>query len=86
MDEPRTYSIGVRLRRTVLESAFVSVPITEEVMQPEADAQGRRRLDAEKVMAAAVRLGLEPSTRWEPESAPLVEFHPVQTPPPPSGR
>jgi hypothetical protein len=74
------YSISVRLRRTVHEEAFVSVPVTAEVMRPEPDEDGRYRLDTEKLFAEAVRMGIEGGD-WQVEAT-EVEVHPIQMAPP----
>jgi len=79
--EKRTYSISFRLRRTTHEDAFVSVPVTDEVLQEKPDEQGHRRLDAEKVMQAAIRLGAIPDIRWRVEGKASVEIHPIQIAP-----
>ena len=81
MAEKRTYSICFRLRRTNHEEAFVSVPVTEEILDEKRDEHGHRGLDAEKLMQMAVRLGSDPETRWRAEGTPVVEVHPVQIAP-----
>jgi hypothetical protein len=40
-----------------------------------------RRLDMEKVMAAAARIGADVQTTWESETHPQIIPHPIQTPP-----
>ncbi|MEQ1873849.1 MAG: hypothetical protein ABL953_08990 [Ilumatobacteraceae bacterium] len=77
MSEP-THSISVRLQRTIVEEGYVSVPVTEDLLQPEADAEGQRFLDGEKVFAAAVLI--EPSNGWLPEGS-QVGIHPIQKAP-----
>lgn len=74
----RTYSIAVRLRRTVTEEAYVSVPVSDEVMSPEPDENGNYHLDGDKVMEAAVNLGSDPKTHWKIEGKPVIEPHPIQ--------
>lgn len=81
MAEKQTYSISFRLRRTSQEEAFVSVPVTDEVLQEEADERGHRRLDVEKLTNAAIRLGSGADVRWRVEGKPIVELHPVQVAP-----
>lgn len=73
-----TYSISVRLRRTTTEEGYVSVPVTEDLMQAEAAPDGTRFLDGEKVLAAA--LNLTPPNGWLPETS-EVEVHPIQKEP-----
>jgi hypothetical protein len=75
-----TLSIAVRLRRTQTETAHVSVPITEEVLQPNDEGAGRK-LDVDKIIEAALRLGKLESTRWEIEGQPEIQLHPIQNAP-----
>ena len=81
MTERKTYSISVRLRRTVTEEAFVSVPLDAEITDPTPDKGGQFHVDGNKLMKAAVRLGTDPDTQWSPEREPTVEPHPIQSPP-----
>ena len=76
MAEP-THSISVRLQRTTIEEGYVSVTVTDDLLQP-AEADGTRFLDGAKVLAAA--LPLEPANGWLPESS-GVEVHPIQKAP-----
>lgn len=73
-----TSSISVRLRRTVVEERYVSVPVTEVVLQDHED--GSLRLDGRKVFEEAVRLGADDQD-WLQEDR-TVEIHPIQQPPP----
>lgn len=82
MDENRTYSISLRLRRTITEEAFVQVPVNEDIMQAGVDDQGYHHIDPQKLMQAAVRLGNDAATTWRVESPPVIEPHPIQAPPP----
>ena len=70
-----SYSIRFRLQRTVKETAFVSVPISPDLMLEDG------HLDAEKAMQIAVRLGEHESVQWEPDGEPVVAPHPLQLPP-----
>jgi hypothetical protein len=74
------YSISVRLRRVTTECVHVRVPIDESVMKQGTDSGGFRRLDMEKLMAAAARIGADGQTRWESETHPQIIPHPIQTP------
>ena len=82
MAERETYSISIRLRRTVTEEALVSVPLNSEVVDPVPDEDGQRRVDGKKVMEVAVRMGIHQGLHWVAEGEPLVEPHPIQSPPP----
>jgi hypothetical protein len=78
--DSNTLSISVRLRRRQTETALVSVPITEEVMQPN-DEGGGRKMDVDKIIEVALQLGKLDSTQWEIEGEPEIQLHPVQNAP-----
>jgi hypothetical protein len=82
MMERKTYSIIVRFQRTVMEEAFVGVPLNAEVVDPTPDESGQRHVDGKKVMEVAVRMGADPNTRWAVEGEPTIEPHPIESPPP----
>ena len=75
--DPNTLSISVRLRRRQTETAQVSVPITEEVLQTDGEGEGKK-LDVDKIIAAALQLGKLDSTEWEIEGEPEIQLHPIQ--------
>jgi hypothetical protein len=77
-----TYSVAVRMQRLTTEEAWVSVPVTHEVMKDEPEPDGTFRVSAQKLREAALVLGAEPKLRWTPEGPPLVTLHPEQRPPP----
>jgi len=81
MANHKTYSISIRLRRTTIEDAFVSVPVNDEIMQDTPNERGEFFIDGQKVMAVAVRLGTDAATRWKREGEPTVEPHPLQIAP-----
>jgi hypothetical protein len=82
MKEKKAYSISVRLRRTKVEYAFVSVPVDKQIWDRHPDEPRNRRINGEKVFEIAKRMGSDPSVLWAQESEPAVEVHPWQTPPP----
>lgn len=82
MDERKTYSISVRLRRTITEEAFVSVPVNSEVIDPVPDQDGSHHIDGKKLTEVAVRMGTDSGVQWVAEGQSHVEVHPVQTRPP----
>ena len=82
MEEKRTYSISVRLRRTKVEYAFVSVPVDEQLWEQHPDEPKKRRINGDKVFEIAKHMGTDPSVLWAQESEPLVEIHPWQIAPP----
>jgi hypothetical protein len=57
--ERKTYSISVRLKRTRIEYAFVSVPMDENVMEPDPEDATKLRVNADKVFETAKSLGTE---------------------------
>ena len=75
-----TYSISIRLQRTVVEEVHVSVPVTDDVMEERPD--GSHGLNVDKIVAAAVRMGRETELAWRREGESEVTQHPIQTPPP----
>jgi hypothetical protein len=74
MAEP-SYSVSVRIRRTIVEEIHVKVPVTDAVVTDE-------HLDGKKIFAAAVVIGETEELAWRREGEPVVEVHPLQTPPP----
>jgi hypothetical protein len=80
--ERKTYSINVRLKRTKIEYAFVSVPMDGNVMEPDPEDATKLRVNGQKVFEAAKRMGTETTILWAQEGEPLIEIHPWQTAPP----
>jgi hypothetical protein len=80
--EATSYSISVRLRRTTVEYAFVSVPVDEHICEPHPDNPKKERVNPHKVMEIAKRMGADATVLWAREGEPLIEPHPWQTPPP----
>jgi len=78
MEEKRTY-ISVRLRRTKIEYAFVSVSVDEQVWEQHPDDPKKQRINGEMVFEIAKRKGSDPSVLWAQESEPLIEVHPWQS-------
>ncbi|MGW0908669.1 hypothetical protein [Streptomyces sp. NPDC002853] len=73
-----SYSISVRLQRTTVEEAYVSVPVTDALMQEERAEDGSYRLDTQKFVAAAIEL--QGGADWAPEDQ-QVALHPIQQAP-----
>lgn len=80
---PRIDSISVRIRQVVVRDAYISVPISDELMVSHPD--GSFRLDGERVFSKAIELSSSPSEFWTVESE-SVEVHPIQQPEPPGRR
>ena len=68
-------SVSWRLRRVTVEYAYVSVPIVEDMVQP--DEQGVNRLDAKAMARKAVEMGQSAEVVWYREEQ-QVELHPLQ--------
>ncbi len=78
-EEQRTYSIALRLRRVTYEDAYVAVPVTDAILKRDDD--GEMRLDFDRFVAAAIRIGGDPRVEWRVESSDM-EAHPTQMPKP----
>jgi hypothetical protein len=83
MDQPEpraTYSVSLRLRRTTVEYAYVSVPVADDLVRP--DDQGVNRIDVEAMTRWAIDMGGRPEVVWYREEQ-RVEPHPLQKAPEP---
>jgi hypothetical protein len=80
--EQITYSISIRLRRTKIEYGYVSVPMDEKVMDPDPEDATQLRVNGEKLMEAAKRMGTDAGILWAEEGEPVIEVHPWQIPQP----
>jgi hypothetical protein len=78
-DEPRSYSIQLRIRRTTVEDAFIGVPVTDRVLRDAGD--GTARIDPEALYAEARRIAQDARVEWQTESR-SVEPHELQIPKP----
>jgi hypothetical protein len=78
-----TYSVSFRLQRTTTEAAFVSVPVTDDLIVEQPDGTGR--IDVTRLVQRAVEMGQAPGVVWQPEGQ-QVQPHPIQTPPPGLGQ
>jgi hypothetical protein len=81
--ERKSFSIQVVIRRVTTEIAFVHVPVGDAVLLP-ADEEGNRRLDTDKMLAAAVAMGSAPGTSWAVDGVPEISVNPIQMPHPDS--
>jgi hypothetical protein len=80
--DTKTYSVSVRLRRTKVEYAFVSVPVSGNIMEQDPASTTRLRMSGDKVFELAKRMASDPSVLWAEEEEPVIEIHPFQTVPP----
>jgi len=78
--EKKTYSISMRLRRTTVEYAFVSVPLEGDVWEAHPDDPSKQRINGHKIAEIAKRMGADAEVVWARESEPLIEIHPWQVP------
>jgi len=76
-DEQKTYSISLRLRRIVVEDAYVAVPVTDAIIKTNVD--GQNGIDVDRFVAEAIRIGSDPKVEWKVEST-SIEGHPTQGP------
>lgn len=81
MNEPivPTYSVSFRLQRTTTEFAFVSVPVTLELMIERPGGKGR--IDVAKMVQRAIELGRAQGVAW-PLEGQQIRPRPIQTPQP----
>lgn len=77
----KSYSLSIRLQRITKEFTHVSVPITPEILQPTADAPNNYRINREKLLRAAINLGLDPRVKWSLDGEAVITAHPLQTAP-----
>jgi hypothetical protein len=73
--------IVLRLRRVVVEDAYVAVPVTDAIMKAAPEPDGNYRIDFPAFVREAVRLSGEPGVDWRDEER-NIEPHPTQQPVP----
>lgn len=76
-----TKTFAVSVQQVTTETAYVFVPLSEELFQMNPDGSGTRTIDAEKLMEAAIELGRHPATPWSVEGEVVMIPHPIQAPP-----
>ncbi len=67
MEEPKNFSVLLRLQKVTTQYAYVLVPVTETVLGP-ADAEGQRRIDPEKFTREGVKNRSSSLTRYKRHS------------------
>lgn len=75
----KTYSILLRVRRTIHEDAYISVPVTTAIMKQNED--GSFALDPEALVVEAAKLAASADVPWATEAT-TIEPHPIQQPMP----
>jgi hypothetical protein len=78
---PPSLSIVVRLQRVTTEYVYLSVPVTNAMMDKEPTADGSYRVGSEALFAEAQRRAREPDVAWQLDGEPRVGLHPEQTSP-----
>jgi hypothetical protein len=78
-----SYSISLRLRRTIVEYAYVNVPVVGDVVKP--DEAGVGRIDMERLVGLGIGMGQSPEVVWYQEER-RIETHPLQKAPEPGER
>jgi hypothetical protein len=75
--------IVLRLRRVIVEDAYVGVPVSEAIMKREPEPDGTYRLDFDAFVREGIRLSADPRVDWRREDGePPIEIHPTQGPVP----
>jgi hypothetical protein len=76
-----SFSVSFRMHRVTTETAHVSVLLTPELMQPNANEPGTEKINVERLVQAALDQARLPSTVWKLDGETEIALHPVQTPP-----
>jgi hypothetical protein len=74
--------IVLRLRRVIVEDAYVGVPVSDAIMKREPEPDGTYRIDFEAFVREGVRLSADPRVDWRREDDVRTEIHPTQGPVP----
>jgi len=81
-EEPGQTCIVMRLRRVIVEDAYVGVPLTEAIMKAEPEPDGSYRIDFEAFKREAIRLSADATVDWRREDDGQTDIHPTQGPVP----
>jgi hypothetical protein len=76
----KSFSISFRLQRVTTETAYVSVPLTAEVLLPNIET-GTATIDTDRLVQVALNLGKSSSTLWSIEGEQIITLHPIQQAP-----
>ncbi len=74
-------SIVLRVRRTIVQDAHISVPLSDFLLRAEPEPDGSRRLDFDAFVAEGLRLSNDPGVEWQEEHSETIA-HPMQGPVP----
>lgn len=72
-------SILARVKRVTVEDAYISVPITKELFDPNPDENGNYHLDVDAFWKSAIELSSDLSVEWKLEET-IISPHDVQKP------
>lgn len=81
MANPEHTCIVFRVRRTIVEDAYVAVPMTAAIMKKEPEPDGSFRIDFDAFVREALRLSQNENVDWAVDEQ-AVDGHPVQQPVP----
>lgn len=70
-----TYSIALRVRRTIIQDAYISVPVTEAILNEQPD--GTARINSEALFAEGIRISAHHAVEWQNEAL-STDIHPIQ--------
>ena len=74
-DTKKTYSMQLRLKRTIIEDCYISVPLTSLMMREKED--GSLGIDVEKFIKEGIKLSENYEVDWRIEDS-IIEAHPIQ--------
>jgi hypothetical protein len=77
IEEQKTYSIALRLRRMTFKDVYVAVPVTDTIMKVNDDGTGS--IDVEAFNVEAIRIGGDDRVEWKVEET-QIEAYPIQAP------
>lgn len=78
-----SYSVQLRVKRTTIEDAYISVPVTQDIMKPQPDDKGNYSIDFDAFVKKGVELAANSQVDWKVEQVSTVA-HDVQQPLPES--
>lgn len=73
--------IVLRLQRTIVQDAYIAVPVSDAIMKKEPEPDGSHRIDFEAFVREGIRLSQNDAVDWAVEESASAP-HPVQQPVP----
>ena len=77
--DAKSVSLALRLQRTTIEDAYISVPLTDDLFEKKED--NSRGLNFDAFVAKGIELGNLPGVEWKAESS-VSKMHGIQMAPP----